>query len=253
MKTKITIILTMLLSTTAIANEKNSSCNVNLTNSVKVTPTFIQILDNDKPLYKITSDSKLYAQGQLVHLNREQQEIIKEYRELIQELAPEIAHLISQGLDIAKEAMNTVFTELFGDDEQFKPRIDAIIKKFEQRISPMINDAKGEYFLSSELSNQDTDSLAKEIEKEVENIVMESSGHILMFIGKMLLKGEEGIKGLEEKMDAFGESMNLRGHNLEKSAEGMCDKMKALDQLETEMQNKIPQISAFDLLDTEVI
>lgn len=253
MKTKIAFILTALFSASTIAIDNTSSCNVNLSSNVKVTPAFVQVLDGDQSLYKITSDSKLYAQGQLVHLNSEQQAIVDEYRKSLQELAPEIAHLITQGLDIAKDALETVFTELFGDDADFQQKIETIINKFEQRIAPMMNDEKGEYYLSNELANQDTDALTKEIEEEVEKIVMESSGHLMMFIGKMLLQGEKGIKDLEQKMDDFGKSMNERGDKIEKNAEKMCGKMKALDELETKMQNKIPQISNFDLLDTQVI
>lgn len=253
MKTKIALVLTTLLSTSVMADEQHNSCNVNLINNVKVTPTFIQVLEGEHSLYKITSDSKLYAQGQLVELNSEQQAIVDKYRDLMQELAPEIAHLITQGLDIAREALETVFTELFGDDEHFKQKVEDLVHKFEERIAPMINEETGEYFLSNELANQDTQDLTNELEQEVEALVMESSGHLMMLIGKMLLQGEEAFKDFEQKMQAFGESMDARGKNLEQSAEGMCDKMKKLDDLENQMQNKIPQIAQFDLLDTQSI
>jgi len=255
MNTKITVLLAALLSTSAMANDNdnNQSCHINLTQNVKVTPAFVQVLDGDKSLYKITDDSKLYAQGELIHLNSEQQAIVDEYRQLVQELAPKVAHIISEGLDIAKDAVGTVFTELFGDDAELKSKVEAIVKKFEQRIAPMMNEAKGEYFLSKELANQDTDELSKEIEHDVEELISESSGHLMVLIGKMLLKGEDGMKDLEQKMEAFGESMEFRGNDLEKDAEMLCDQMKQLDALETEMQSKIPEISHFDLLSTQSI
>jgi len=255
MNTKITVLLAALLSTSAMANNNHNdqSCNINLTQDVRVTPAFVQVLDGEKSLYKITDDSKLYAQGKLIHLNSEQQAIVDEYRQLMQELAPKVAHIVSQGLDIAKDAVGTVFTELFGDDVELKSKVEAIVNKFEQRIAPMMNDEQGEYFLSKELANQDTEQLTKEIEQDVEELITQSSGHLMVLIGKMLLKGEDGMRDLEQKMEAFGESMELRGNDLEKDAEMLCDQMKQLDALETKMQNKIPEISDVDLLHTESI
>lgn len=255
MNTKITVLLAALLSTSAMANESadKHSCNINLDKNVRVTPAFIQVLDGDKSLYKITDNSKLYAQGKLIHLNSEQQAIIKEYRELIQEIAPKVANLVTQGLDIAKEAVATVFTELFGDDVEFQNKVEAIVNKFEQRIAPMMNESTGEYFLSQEYVNQDSDELSAEIENDVKELMSESSGHLMMLIGKMLLTGEDGMKEFEQKMESFGDSMELRGSKLEKDAEMMCDQMKQLDALETEMQKKIPEIANFDLLTAQTI
>ena len=210
MKTKIAFILTALFSASTIAIDNTSSCNVNLSSNVKVTPAFVQVLDGDQSLYKITSDSKLYAQGQLVHLNSEQQAIVDEYRKSLQELAPEIAHLITQGLDIAKDALETVFTELFGDDADFQQKIETIINKFEQRIAPMMNDEKGEYYLSNELANQVEFMLTVEMNagQMVEDVRLAVEGkvpvHFIGRMGGMILSPEDIL----HKLESVHESQN---------------------------------------------
>ena len=260
MKTKIAIVIAALLSTSAMAHDTNhdtdhdsNSCTVNLNKSVKVTPTFIQVLDGDKSLYRITDDSMLYAQGKRIHLNSEQQAIVDEYRDLMQELAPQVAQLVTQGLGMAKDAIDKIFTELFGDEVELKNKVEMIVEKFEQRIEPMMNEETGEYYLSKEFTNQDADGLSKEIEGEIESLIKQSSGHMMVLIGKMMLKGEGGMQEFEQQMDAFGESMEARGKKLEKSAHAMCGKMEQLEALETQMQAKIPAIAAFDLLSAESI
>lgn len=256
MKTQIAIAIAALLSTSAMAhdtNHDNNSCHFNLSKSVRVTPTFVQVLDGDKSLYRITDDSKLYAQGKFIHLNSEQQAIVDEYRDLMQELAPQVAQLVTQGLDMAKEAIDKVFTELFGDEVELKNKVEMIVEKFEQRIEPMMNEETGEYYLSKEFTSQDGDGLSQEIESEIESLIKESSGHMMVLVGKMMLKGEGGMKEFEQQMNAFGESMEVRSDQLEKNANAMCGKMEKLEALETQMQHKIPAIAAFDLLKTETI
>jgi len=107
--------------------------------------------------------------------------------------------------------------------------------------------------LSNELTSRDADGLSQELESEIESLIKESSGHMMVLIGKMMLKGEGGMKDFEQQMEAFGESMEARGEQLEKSANAMCGKMERLEALETQMQEQIPAIAAFDLLSTETI
>lgn len=256
MKTKIALALAALISTSAFAHDdhdNNKSCNISLNQSVKVTPAFVQVLDGDKSLYRITDDSKLFAQGKRIHLNSEQQAIVDEYRDLMQELAPQVAHLVTQGLDMAKDAIEKVFTELFGEEVELQHKVESIVEKFERRIEPLMNEETGEYYLSKDSVNHTTDDLSQEIEQEVESLIKESSGHMMVLIGKMMLKGEGGMKEFEQKMESFGESMEARGSELEKNAEAMCSKMEKLEALESKMQKEIPAIAAFDLLDAQSI
>ncbi|WP_435274631.1 DUF2884 family protein [Psychrobium sp. nBUS_13] len=256
MKTKIALALTALLSTSAFAHDshgRHNSCDININQSIKVTPAYVQILDGDKSLYRITDDSRLYAQGKRIHLNSEQQAIVDEYRDLMQELAPQVAHLVTQGLDMAKAAVEQVFTELFGDETQLQDKVQTIVAKFEDRITPLMDEEAGEYYLPKDKVANGGEDLGREIEAEVETLMKESAGHMMVLIGKMMLNGEGGMADFEQKMEAFGESMEARGEALEKSAEAMCGQMKKLDALETKMQKEIPEIAAFDLLKSQSI
>ena len=256
MKTKIALTLTALLSTSAFAHDsdgRHNSCDININQSIKVTPAYVQILDGDKSLYRITDDSRLYAQGKRIHLNSEQQALVDEYHDLMQELAPQVAHLVTQGLDMAKDAVEQVFTELFGDETQLQDKVQTIVAKFEDRIAPLIDEEAGEYYLPKDEIANGGEDLSREIESEVETLMKESAGHMMVLIGKMMLKGEGGMEDFEQKMEAFGESMEARGEALEKSAEAMCVKMEKLEVLETKMQKEIPEIAAFDLLKSQSI
>jgi len=257
MKTKLAIALSLLLSTSVMAHDQHSdhqsSCNINIENSVKVTPAFIQVLDGDKALYRIEDGSILYTEGKRVHLSAKQKQLLEEYSAQIQELAPQVAQLISDGLDIAKVAISGVITELFGDDTELQSKVNSIVARLEAKAAPMMDQQKGEYFLSKETVDSAGDDFDKEIEKEVETLLRESGGHLMMLIGKMIISGEDGMKGFEQKMEAFGESMEARGNELEARADAMCAQALRLDELETRMQNEIPEFSKYQLISQEQI
>ena len=259
MKTKLSITLAALLSTSAMAHNSQShhnidaSCNVSLEHSVKVTPQFIQVLDGEKTLYRITDDAQLFIEGDKVGLNDQQQALVKQYHALMQELAPQVAELVTQGLALANEAVTTLFGEMFGDDAQMQQKLQRISDKFEQRFGPLMNNDDGEYFLSKEHVDAAGDDLGQELEQEIKGLVKESAGQMLMFIGKMMMSGEGDLNSFEQKMEKFGRDMEIRGKALEREANQMCSQMERLELIETQLQQSIPEFSGYDLVKVEKI
>jgi hypothetical protein len=265
MKTKLAIALTALLSTAAMAHDNEShshhnysdysnySCNVNLAHSVQVTPQYVQVLDGQTSLYRITDDSQLFIDGDKISLTPEQQQLVDQYHALIQELAPKVAQLVSQALALAQQAITSIFGEMFGDDANMQQKIEVVTEKFERRLAPLINDNQGEYFLSKEHIDAAGDDLAKEIEQDVEELVKASAGQIMMFIGKMMMAGDEDLSGFEQRMEQFGQQMKYKGKDLEQQANQMCQQMERLESLESQLQQSIPKLADYDLLKVENI
>jgi len=255
MKTKLAIALSLLLSTSVItsvaAHERHDShqrCDINVQQSVKVTPNYVQVLDGEKSLFRIEDGSKLYAEGKRVHLTDAQQALVEEYSALIQELAPQVAKIIADGVLIAKTAITGIITELFGDDTELQGKVNSIVVKLEQKAAPMINQAEGEYYLSKDNIERAGDDFGQELEQEIESLLTESGGHLLMLIGKMMVSGESSMKDFETKMEAFGQQMEQRGNELEQRANAMCEQVLRLDKLETQMQKEIPQFAGYNLI-----
>jgi len=179
--------------------------------------------------------------------------LLKEYSALIHELAPQVAQVISDGIDIAKLAVSGLITELFGNDNELQAKVDSIVARLEAKAEPMMDQENGEYFLSKDTIENAGDDFDREIEREIESLLTESGGHLMMLIGKMLIGGEDGAQDFEQKMEAFGERMELRGSELETRAQAMCAQAVLLDELETKMQKSIPQFSKYNLLSQEAI
>lgn len=259
---KSTIALTAILATSAMAhdnhhdshkNYSDQSCNVNLEHSVKVTPQYIQVLNDQQSLYRITSDSELFIDGKEISLTPRQQELVEQYHALIQELAPQVAELVTQGLALANEAITTLFSEIFGDDQKMQQKLQIISDKFEQRLAPLINQQEGEYYLSKEHVDAAGDDLGEELEQEVKQLMKDSAGQMLMFIGKMMMMEDGDLNGFEQRMEQFGRDMELKGQNIEQQANQMCAQLEQLESLETELQQSIPQLADYDLVKIEKI
>ena len=71
-------------------------------------------------MYRITNDSELFIDGKEISLTPRQQELVEQYHALIQELAPQVVELVTQGLALANEAITTLFSEIFGDDQKMQ-------------------------------------------------------------------------------------------------------------------------------------
>ena len=89
-----------------------------------------------------------------------------------------------------------------------------ISDKFEQRLAPLMNQQAGEYYLSKEHADAAGDDLGEELEQEVKQLMKDSAGQMLMFIGKMMMMEDGDLNGFEQRMEQFGRDMELKGKTL---------------------------------------
>ena len=248
MKTKLAIAAGLLFSTSAMAHNSHDSCDIDLEHSVKVTPDYVQIMDGDKALYRITDDNRLLISGSEVSLSAEQQSALEDYNEQLQHVVPEVVELIKRAFIFARAALNTVFTELFGESSDLQPKVESIMANMEERFGPYLNNSDGEYLISKDGIELAGEQFGQEFEQEIEQLVEQSTGQLLMLVGQMMMNGEGGLEEFKQRMEAFGEQMETEGKALEQQGDAICIKMKRLESTESEMQQKIPQLAAYDLL-----
>jgi hypothetical protein len=101
------------------------------------------------------------------------------------------------------------------------------------------------------------DAFGNEFAQAIEEAVASSMGSVMMIIGKAMSSGEGNF---EQRMEAFGTKMERFGDNLsarmelksaalEQRADVMCSKLHALDVIESQIQQAVPQMKQYDLFD----
>jgi len=242
---------------TAVMAHDNSSCNVNFDKDLSINSQLVSMKDAGTELWRINNNGQLWLDGKAITTDSNTQALLREYQTGIRTQTLETVALVEDALVLAADAVNSVITELTGDSLQEHPALQTALDKMKAGTdSIVVRSGDTIDIYGSRFDNLDN-AFGPEFEQAIEEAVTSSMGSIMMLVGKAMTSGEGNF---EQRMQAFGERMERFGEDLEarmdtKSAaleqrgDAMCANWQQLDVLESQIQQAIPQMQQYDLID----
>ncbi|RPA38365.1 YggN family protein [Shewanella frigidimarina] len=241
--------LTPAMAKMSINDEK---CNVTLNYDVTVEPKKLQISDNGAEKYRVELD-QLYVDGKKVTLNAKQQTLLTQYSDELSRQVPEVIDLVGDVVVMASQAVNMALTPIFGDATG--SQIDKLMTGIQKRIDTMAYQQGDKFYLGSTESSIEH-AFNEEFEQEIEQMVTNSMGSLMMTLGSQIMSSEGG--SFEEKMNTFSQKMDNVGKDieqqlesqsqgLEQRADKICDNFEGLLVLESQVRKDIPELAPYTL------
>jgi hypothetical protein len=241
--------LTPAMAQMSINDEK---CDVTLNYDVTVEPQKLQISDNGTEKYRVELD-QLYVDGRKVALNDQQRTLLTQYSDELSRQVPDVIYLVTDVVSMASQAVNMALTPIFGDATGIQ--IDKLMTGIQQRIDTMAYQQGDKFYLGSTESSIEH-AFNEEFEREIEQMVTNSMGTLMMTLGGQILSSEGG--SFEEKMNAFSQKMDNVGKDielqlesqsqvLEQRATKICDDFEGLLVLESRVRKAIPELAPYTL------
>lgn len=240
-------------------NSLQEDCSINLHNGVTVTPEFVKVFDGNKTLYSINKNGTMTVRGETIDLTKSQQQIAADYANGIRAAVPKAVNVATEAVELASKGVTEAMGVLFGENSDIQYKVENVMAKAKAKIDDKLSKSGDEFTISPDgLDNMD-DIIDKELEKEIEKVVMSSMGSIFTLIGQAMNEGdgdfEQRMEAFGEKMEAWGEdlekTLEAQAHNIEEQAEALCVQLKEVDKLETELQQQVPEFAKYELLEVE--
>lgn len=250
----------LIASSLAVSNVSAQQCDINFNYGVVINPSHVRILQENQTSVQINNDQKLFIHGREVQLNEQQVELLSLYSQGIRKQIPEIVAIAIEGVDIGLKAVNKVIASLTGENSASHQKIQERFDEMQYRLRERFNHSDTNYYIASQDFDDFDEIFAGAFEQEIESIVTESIGTILMAVGEAMTTNEESnseqrvetfdqrIRGMEKDLQL---EIDPRGREIEIKAAQFCKSLKKLDQLESELQRSITQLSEFDLIQTK--
>lgn len=239
--------------TSASAHEsRHSECEVSLNYDIVVEPQKLVFTSEDKELYRVEF-GKLFIEGDEVELNGEQSKLLTQYSDQVSAQVPEVIEIVNQAVEMASQAVSMALTPLLGDESGAK--LDELMVGVSKRVESVAYQ-QGDRFYLGATENSLEDTFNKEFEQEIEALVQNSLGSMMMALGSQMMSSEGG--SFEEKMESFGrkmesigddieQQMSLQAESLEERAESLCDNFQQLLVTEQQLKAAIPELSSLSL------
>lgn len=243
------------LGTTAQAHSNieidTDDCNVSLDYSVSVGPDFFEVKpeDEDKQLVYFHSPDKLLVDGNPVSLNPQQQYLMQEYRQQLHGAGRDTLLITLEAVDIAMNGLSIAITALAGPDHPDTLELEQFSADLLQRTEDRLN-REGEIYQlgASEIGDFVDETISAEFEPRIERLAKESAGTIAWHALKAVFTGGQSI---EKQVTRDAERMvEQRADVIEQKAEQLCTSLESIDQLEAEVQESIPALGTYDLVET---
>jgi len=235
-------------------------CDINFNYGVVINPSHVRILQKSQTYVQINNDQQLFIHGREIQLNEQQIQLLTQYSQGIRKQIPEIVAIAIEGVDIGLKAVNKVIAGLTGENSASHQKIQERFDEMQYRLRERFNHSDTNYYIASQDFDDFDEIFAGAFEQEIETIVTESIGTILMAVGEAMTTNEESsseqrVETFDQRIKGMEKDLHLeiepRAQEIELKAAQFCKNLKNLDQLESKLQESIRQLNEFDLIRTK--
>ncbi|OKY24982.1 MULTISPECIES: DUF2884 family protein [Thalassotalea] len=264
MKSQSTIISKLLtgifLSSFFTFNVNASKCDINFQHGIIIDPSHIRILERDITIVQINNDEQLFVKGREIPLTDKQRLLISEYSQGIRFQIPEIVSIAIEGVDVGLKAVNKVIAGVTGENSASHQKLQKRFDEMQWRLRKRFNHSDESYYIAPQDFDDFSEIFAGEFEQEIETLVTESIGTILLAVGEAMTNkpqgtGESRVQTFDERMETMGEELELemsaKVTSIENKAMVFCEKLKSLDEIETKLTENIHPLAFFNLIQSQ--
>lgn len=252
----------LLLSSLPSFNSKSEQCSVNFNYGVIIDPSHIRIIDMGQTVVQINGGNQLFVEGREIPLNQEQQQLINQFSLGIRKQVPEIVSIAIEGVDIGLKAVNKAIGSLTGENSASQQQVQTKFDELKWRIRARFNQSANNYYIAPQDFADLDDIFTGEFEQEIEEIISDSIGTILLAVGEAMINdsnnnnghSEQRLSTFDDRIETMGKDLELEisasANALENKAKQFCLKLSELDEIESKIHQSINLMSQFNLIDT---
>lgn len=241
-------------------------CDVSFKYGVVIDPLHVRLLKEGEVTYiQITRNRQLFISGREIMLNTKQIALLSEYSKSIRHQVPEIVSIAIEGVDVGLDAVNKAIGGLIGQDNESHRLFQKRFNDMQWNLRSRFNHSDQSYYIAPQNFNDFDEIFSGEFEKEIEHIVTQSLGSILMAVGDAIVQRTD--RNQDKKKDNKKIILNNEMTNLEKEliselstktyaldqkAKVFCENLKELNKLENKIRSTIPNLNQLDLIENNV-
>ena len=234
-------------------------CDINFNYGVIIDPDHLRIVSQGQTYVQINDQHQLFVYGREIPLNKAQKSQLSGYTSGIRSQVPAIVSIAIEGVELGLKAVNKVISSLTGENsathQQFQEKFD----EMKSRLRTRFNHSDESYYIAPQDFDDFDEIFAGEFKKEIETIVTNSVGNILVAVGEAIThkekqSTEQRVETFDQRIETMGNDIKIdisnQANTLENKAAIICASLLKLNQIENKLQLEIPALAEFNLIVT---
>ena len=232
-----------------------SNCEVSLDYGVVVSEQQIRVIgEGGRAVYQINHPAQLIVQGEWIDLDEQQVLELTALSVGIHQVVPKMILLANEGVGLAIETIEQVYSGLVKDDKSQK-KLQKSLHRVQISVKEKFIRANDNFDMGPGNLEQVNDLVDREFEEQLEEAMSTSVGGILSAIGGLVANGEvsEGkIADIANKLEDIGEKIDQnvgpKAETLKLKAQWFCNKFKELDKAEDRLRASVKEMQPYNVL-----
>lgn len=231
-----------------------SECQMAFSQGILISPEQIRVLTKDRTQYQINKDRQLFILGELQKLTSEDVEVLAQYSQGMRKLVPEVVGIAVDSVEMGLSAIENMLLGVGNQSQQ--EEWQALVREATYQImSRFVRSGEHFYLAPQSLKEMDT-FLHGELKHNLTELAKNTVGAVWEALRDALQQTDDDFErperqnwqSVEQLVAKINMGLDSKAEELEEKSVLFCERLKELDQIETQLQKRIPALLAYDVV-----
>jgi hypothetical protein len=231
-----------------------SECPMAFAHGILISPEQIRVLSNDRTEYQINRDQQLFILGELQTLSKEDVQVLAEYSQGMRKLVPEVVAIAVDSVEMGLAAIENMLLGVGNQSQQ--EEWQALVRETTYQIMSRFV-RSGEHFYLAPQSLKEMDSfLHGELKHNLTALAKNTVGAVWEALRDALQQTDDEFErperqnwqSVEQLVAKINLGLDSKAEELEAKSVLFCERLKELDKIESQLQQRIPALLTYDVV-----
>lgn len=234
-----------------------SECEMAFGHGVLISPEQIRVMVKDRTEYQINKDHQLFVRGEWQQLDAPAQRRLAEFSQGLRKIVPQVVGIAVDSMELGLSAIENMLIGVGNPQQQDEWK--ALVRETTYQIMARFV-RSGEHFYLAPQSLREMDSfLHGELKNNLNNLAKNTVGAVWQALRDALQQTDDNFERTESQdwqsvetlISKINMGLDAKAEELESKSILFCQRLRELNEIETELQRQVPALAQFDVVVTK--
>lgn len=231
-----------------------AECEMAFAHGILIAPDHIRILQNNRTHVQINNDQQLFIRGELISLTPEDVVLLQQYSRDLRKFVPEIVSIAVDGVELGLSSIEAMFTGIGSKSQQTEWR-ELVRETTFQWMSRFVR-TNEHFYLAPQSLNELDYFLHGELKPQLDNLARHTVGAVWGALRDALRHSDSNFERSDNQewqsvghlVDKINLGLDAKAVELEEKSALFCQRMQELDEIEQQLQRRLPALADYDVV-----
>lgn len=192
--------------------------------------------------------------GEWVTLNPSEQELVRQYAQGLRKFVPELVSIAVDSVELGLSAIENMLLGIGNSAQQ--EEWQALIRETTYQLTSRFVRSGEHFYLAPQSLNELDAFLHGELKQQLKDLAKFTVGAVWDALREAMQQSEDDFERTEsqnwqpanELVEKINQGLDLKADELEQKSVLFCQRLTELDQIETQLQQRLPQLLKYDVV-----